>query len=168
MSIKARILALVLGASLVSIIGVNHVKQGEGLRFTAYPDPASGGTPWTICYGHTKGVYRGMTATQAQCDRWLREDLAVAEEAVQRLVRVPLTQGQYDAFVSFVFNVGESRFASSTMLKLLNQGQHTAACNQLPKWVYASGKKLNGLITRRDKEKAICLRSGSYVYFPKN
>lgn len=155
------------GVTYVSMEGVQHIAVQEGLRYTAYPDPGTGGKPWTICYGHTKGVYRGQTATQDQCDRWLAEDTHEAERGVQRLVRVPLTQGQYDSFVSFVFNAGEGHFRSSTMLRLLNQGDYRGACNQFPRWIYADKRILNGLVTRRYKEQAMCLRPDrSYVYVP--
>ena len=161
---KKKLLAVLLGASLVSIGGVMHIKNGEGLRYTAYPDPGTKAEPWTICYGHTKGVYRGMTATRAQCEQWLREDIADAEVVIHQYVRVPLTQGEYDAYVSFVFNAGEGNFKSSTMLKLLNSGQHTAACNQFPRWVYADKRKLNGLVTRRYEEQAMCLKPSKVIY----
>lgn len=165
--VLAALLALALaggGATYLSQQGVEHIAKREGLRLVAYPDPGTKGVPWTICYGHTKGVYRGMRATEAQCDQWLAEDLRVAEGAVQRLVRVPLRQGQYDALVSFVFNVGEWKFSTSTMLRLLNAGDWQASCHQFPRWVYANKIKLEGLAVRRFEEEAMCLKGGPYVY----
>lgn len=168
---KARVAALLAalalgvgGVTYVSTQGIEHTAEKEGLVYHAYPDPGTKGVPWTICYGHTKGVRPGMTATQAQCEAWLAEDLYVAERAVQRHVRVPLTQGQYDALVSFVFNVGEGQFRTSTLLRLLNQGDYKGACDQFPRWVYANKRVLDGLVTRRTEEQAMCLKE--FVYVP--
>ena len=166
MGIKARIAAAVLGASLLSVGGISLIKSHEGLRYTAYPDPGTGGVPWTICYGHTKDVRPGQTATQAQCDRYLREDLAEAEYTLKGTTRVALTQGEYNAYVSFIFNAGASNWRSSSMLRLLNQGDRVAACNQFPRWVYANKRKLKGLVTRRYEEQALCLSFGRIVYDP--
>lgn len=166
MNLKARIAAILFGASLVSAGGIVLIKSNEGLRYTSYPDPGTGGAPWTICSGHTEGVRPGMKATQAQCDQWLREDIAVAEAVVQSTVRVSLTQGEYDSYASFVFNAGANNWRSSTMLRLLNSGQRVAACNQFPRWVYANKRKLNGLVARRYEEQHQCLSFGRIVYDP--
>lgn len=163
-SIKARLVAGALAVSLVSASGVALIKTHEGVRYTSYPDPGTGGAPWTICYGHTSGVRPGMTATQAQCDRWLADDIRIAEGSVRKLVRVSLSQTEYDAYTSFVFNAGEHNFSNSTMLRLLNAGQHAAACNQFPRWVYADKRKLKGLVTRRYEEQALCLKPSRIVY----
>lgn len=165
-TIKERLIAVAVSASLVSVAGIALIKSQEGLRYTAYPDPGTGGAPWTICYGHTGGIRKGMTATQAQCDRWLAEDLAVAEGVLQSTVKVSLTQGEYDSYVSFIFNAGPSNWRSSTMLKLLNRGERIAACNQFPRWVYSDKRVLNGLVTRRFKEQHQCLTFGRWVYDP--
>lgn len=174
MNLKTRVAAYLLaaaaavggGATYLSQSGIENTAKHEGLRLVAYPDPGTGGAPWTICYGHTKGVKRGDRATVEQCERWLAEDLLEAERHVQRLVRVPLRQGEYDAYVSLVFNAGPGNFQSSTMLRLLNSGNWHAACNQFPRWIYANKRILNGLRTRRLEEQAICLRDGPYVYYP--
>ena len=164
-------LSAALGASLLSAGGVLMIQKHEGtgprqgVLYASYPDPGTGGYPWTICYGHTKGVRPGMTATQAQCQQWLREDLLVAEKAVQKRVRVSLTQNEYDAYVSFVFNAGEQNFANSTMLRYLNQGKRREACNQFPRWVYADKRKLRGLEIRRFEEQALCLKPSKVVYY---
>lgn len=170
-----RVLALLLGlavagggATYLSLRGAEHIAAHEGYSLVAYPDPGTGGAPWTICRGHTKGVYRGMRATPEQCDKWYAEDSYEAEQAVQSLVKVPLRQGQYDAYVSFVFNMGITKFRKSTMLKLVNAGKWIASCNEFPKWKYANKKVLNGLVTRRYQEQTQCLKAGPYVYHPKN
>lgn len=169
MTVRAWVAAAVIGtASLVSVTGYHHIKESEGKHLVAYADPGTGGEPWTICYGHTGPEVRpGLRATEAQCEAWLREDVAKAERAVQRLVTVPLRHGEYDAYVSFVFNVGPRNFASSTMLRLLNSGDHVAACKQFPRWKYANKMVLQGLVVRRYAEQRMCLQlTGNYVYVP--
>lgn len=148
----------------ISEVGVQQVAQHEGLRYTSYPDPGTGGAPWTVCYGSTRGVRPGMILTHEECLERLAADLWEAERAVQRNVKVPLRQGEYDAYVSFVFNVGEGNFRTSTMLRLLNSGDRTGACNQFPLWKYANKLVLNGLVVRRHEEQSLCLQEGPYVY----
>lgn len=157
-------LAAALAGSLLSTAGVNHIKKKEGVRYAAYPDPATGGKPWTICWGHTDNVYPGMTANREQCEAWLRYDLLKSEKVVKATVKVPLTQTEYDAYTSFVFNAGASNWKRSTMLRLLNQRQYRAACNQFPHWVYANKKVMNGLVTRRYEEQASCLKPSRIIY----
>jgi lysozyme len=163
-----RTVGVALGAALVgsllSIGGVALVQKHEGLRYAAYPDPGTGGAPYTICYGHTKGVRPGMVATHDQCTQWLREDLMEAELAVRKYVKTPLTQNEYDVYTSFVFNAGAENFRTSTMLKLINQKRWTEACNQLPRWVYADKRKLNGLVKRRYEERVLCIKPSKVVY----
>lgn len=157
----------VAGGLLLSVGGIVAVSNHEGLRYAAYPDPATGGAPWTICYGHTgKDVKPGVVVKQAQCDKWLAEDLRIAQNVVTTTVRVPIQQGEMDAYTSFVYNVGGANWRSSTMLRLLNQGKRKEACDQFPRWVYANKIKLEGLATRRYAERATCLSGGAYVYRP--
>lgn len=139
---KLRILAV----AVMSSLGLSTLVDGEGMRTTSYLDGA--GVP-TICVGHTKGVKLGMTVSKAQCEAWLREDLAWSEAAVRRHVRAPLTQHQYDALVMFVFNVGEVNFASSTMLRKLNAGDTIGALNEFPKWNKLRNPKTGKLETSR-------------------
>lgn len=154
-------------ALLLSVAGLAHLKSSEALRLTAYGDPGTGGAPWTICYGHTgPEVYPGLAVTRAQCEIWLKEDVAEAEHCLKQSVRVPLRQGAWDAYTSFVFNVGCSKFRSSTMLRLLNTGQYAESCNQFPRWVYANKRVLNGLKVRRYDEQAMCHKGGPNVYLP--
>jgi lysozyme len=93
-----------------------------------------------------------MTITEDEAGDLLREDIQSSEDAVNRLVTVPITQGQYDALVSFVFNLGRGNLASSTLLRLLNSGDYTGAAEQFPRWNQAAGKVLQGLVTRRAAE----------------
>lgn len=135
------------------------IKSHEGLRLKAYPDPASGDKPWTIGYGHTKGVKKGDTCTKAQAEAWLDEDMAKAYATVDSLVKVELNTPQRDVLCSFIFNIGSGAFAKSTLLKLLNQGDYVGAANQLVRWNKASGKVMSGLTRRRKEERAMFLAS---------
>lgn len=132
--------------------GVHDIEEYEGTKLKAYKD--TGGV-WTIATGHTgPEVCEGLTCTPTQATRWLREDLKEAEDAVNRLVKVPLTQGQFDALVSFVFNLGEGQFSKSTMLKKLNGGDYKGAAGEFGRWVFDAGKIQPGLVKRRYGEKA--------------
>lgn len=127
-------------------------KSFEGLRLKAYPDPGTGGVPWTIGYGHTRGVKEGDTCTERQADEWLRSDLRWAEEAVKDLVGDSLTQYQFDALVDFVFNIGRSQFEKSTLLKKLILKDYVTASKEFNRWKYAGPKILIGLARRRQAE----------------
>lgn len=128
------------------------VRQFEGCRLQAYVCPAD--VP-TIGVGHTRGVKIGDRCSQEQADIWLTQDLEDAAADVASLVRVPLTQGQFDALTSFVFNLGARRLAESTLLILLNKGNYTGAADQFSRWVYAGTQKLPGLVKRRAAEAAL-------------
>lgn len=142
---------------------VDLIKESEGLRLKAYPDPASkDGNPVTIGFGHTKGVKKGDTCTKEQAEQWLTEDMAEAYAMVDKAVKVPLSEKQRDALCSFVFNVGGGAFQKSTMLRLLNQGKYSEAAAQFPRWTFASGKSMRGLVIRRGKERALFL-SGTNI-----
>lgn len=160
-----RKLLAALAGTLLSVAGIMHVASSEGQVYTAYPDPGTGGEPYTICRGHTgKDVHLGMRATQDQCDVWFASDLKAAEKAIQEVVRVPLMQGEYDAYSSFVFNVGERSFTRSKMLARLNAGDRKGACNEFPKWKYANKMVLNGLVLRRTEEQTMCHQQGAIVW----
>lgn len=144
-------LTLALAAALSpSPQGLEAIKVHEGVRTTAYLDAV--GVP-TICYGSTKGVYLGQKATLAECEHRLVQDSTYAGKAVARAVQVPLTQGQYDALVSFVYNIGETKFYRSTLLKRMNAGECMLAGYEFSRWVYAGDKKLQGLVKRRAAER---------------
>lgn len=131
------------------------LKGFEGVRLAAYPDPATGGDPWTIGVGHTgPDVRQGMTITSDEADRLLRADLAKFENGVANLAPVT-SQGQFDALVSFAFNVGLGNLKTSTLLKKHNVGDYDGAAAQFGAWVNAAGKKMPGLVTRRAAEARI-------------
>lgn len=140
--------------------GIEIIKRFEGLRTKAY---RCAGGAWTLGYGHTKGVRRGDMCTIEQADRWLLEDIGEAERAVGRLVKVPLTENQFAALVSFTFNVGPDEdkdvkpegLGDSTLLKKLNRGDYAAVPNELKKWNKAGGRVKTGLVLRRAAEAAL-------------
>ena len=135
--------------------GLNLTKSFESCRLTAYLD--SVGVP-TIGWGHTSGVHMGMTCTQAQADQWLQEDVQSSVKAVNAMVKVPLTQQQFDALVDFTFNLGAGNLEHSTLLRLLNAGDYTGAANEFDKWDRAGGQVLPGLLRRRQAEKDMFLK----------
>lgn len=139
----------------ISDRGIALIREFEGCVLKAYPDPGSGGDPWTIGIGHTQGVVPGMVITDKQADEFLREDLAGAEIDVAQIVKVPLVQGQYDALVSFVFNLGRGNLANSTLLKMLNAGQYIQASAQFPRWNQGPNGTMPGLTRRRNAERAL-------------
>jgi lysozyme len=139
------------------------IRESEGLRLKAYPDPASGGVPWTIGYGHTRNVRPGQTCTIEQAEAWLAEDMADAYRVIDSAVTVPLTEKQRDALCSFVFNLGGRALQKSTLLKLLNAGDYTGSAAQFPRWNKAAGKPMRGLTIRRGKERALFL-SGTDIH----
>lgn len=129
--------------------GQELTKRFEGCRLVAYQDTRG---VWTIGYGHTSGVHAGMTCTQAQAEQWLLEDIQYAVNAVKHYVTVALTQGEFDALVDFVFNVGVRAFAGSTLLRKLNAGDYAGAAHEFKRWDMAGGKHVAGLLRRRVAE----------------
>lgn len=128
---------------------IKAIKQFEGYRDVAYLDSAS--VP-TIAWGHTKGVKLGMKCTRSEGERWLREDLAPIEAYLNTIPKVD-TQGKYDALCSFIFNLGTGKFRGSTLLKKIKAGAPTEEIQaEFRRWVYAKGKKLKGLVRRREWE----------------
>jgi lysozyme len=134
--------------------GVALVKRFEKLELAAYLCPAG---RWTIGYGHTgPDVHEGMTITEERAEELLRIDLAEAEEPVNRLCP-GLGQNQFDAVVSFVFNLGAGNFSSSTLLLEIKEGDVMAAALEFPKWRHSAGKPLKGLLRRRFAEAELFL-----------
>ncbi|MEJ6669147.1 MAG: lysozyme [Alcaligenes aquatilis] len=130
------------------------VAAWEGRSLVAYVDPV--GVP-TICEGYTHGVRLGDVATPAQCDALTEQEVRKALAVVDRSVPQSLPDGVRVALASFVYNVGSGAYGGSTLLRKLRAGDMTGACNQLPRWVYAGGRKLRGLELRREAERKICL-----------
>lgn len=135
--------------------GIDLIKQFEGYSSKAYPDPATGGAPWTIGYGTTKGVKPGMIITAEQAEKMLRGDVAKFESGVSSLITAPTTQGQFDAMVSLAYNIGLGNFGKSTLLKKHNARCYTCAADQFRVWNRANGKVMNGLTKRRAAERQV-------------
>lgn len=142
------LLAAVLAA--VATIGGHF----EGRRLVAYQDVVN---VWSLCDGHTAGVKPGDTATPAQCDAWLQEEMGEALATVQRCIIRPLNMGQLVAFTDATYNLGPAVVCGSTLQRLANAGDLVGACNQLPRWNHAGGKVVDGLTQRRVLEQRICL-----------
>lgn len=137
--------------------GFALTQQFEGCRLNAYQDSVG---VWTIGFGHTAGVLPGMSCTQQQAEEWLKADIHWAENAVNQYVTAALTQGEFDALVDFVFNLGVGNFVHSTLLRLLNSEDYDGAADEFPKWNRAGGKILPGLTARRLAEQEM-FKNGS-------
>lgn len=142
--------------------GIALIKRFEGCELRAYPDPSTGGKPWTIGIGTTvypsgQAVKPGDVITEAQAEDYLRHDLARFEAAVNKLAP-KTTRSQFDALVSLAYNVGETNLSKSTLLKLHNEGDHGGAALQFGRWNKAAGKILAGLTRRRAAEAALYRR----------
>ena len=143
--------------SSFSPAAVELVKEFEGLELRAYPDPGTGGDPWTIGYGHTVGVKQGDHCTEAEATAWLVLDMKSANDAVNRLINVELLQSVHDALTSFTYNVGGGALGSSTLVRRLNAGedQIPVLAQELPRWNKGANGVLPGLVRRRDAEVAL-------------
>lgn len=142
--------------------GIDLIKQFEGCRLKAYPDPATGGEPWTIGYGLTSAagiirVIKGLTITQEQADQYLVQSLAKYEEAVSKALTKPPTANQFGAMVSLCFNIGPGNFAKSSVVRKFNAGDTAGAANAFLLWNKAAGKVMAGLTRRREAEKKLFL-----------
>lgn len=133
-----------------SVDGIELIKGHEALRLTSYLCPAG---VWTIGWGHTGAdVHKGMTITRQEAEALLRQDLVYTEAVVTAAVKVPLAPAQFDALVSFVFNVGAEAFRKSTLLRKLNAGNYDAVPAELARWNKGGGRVLAGLVRRRKEE----------------
>jgi|TARA_E500000318_G_C3478931_1_gene179640 lysozyme len=133
----------------ISQNGIDLIKEFEGCRLEPYLCAAN---VLTIGYGHTKDVVENMSITEDTAESLLKDDLRVFEDDVTRLVEVPLLQNQFDALVSWTFNLGAGNLKTSTMLKVLNAGEYKNVPEQMKRWNKASGKVLEGLTRRREAE----------------
>ncbi|MBU6229460.1 MAG: lysozyme [Cyanobacteria bacterium REEB459] len=142
--------------------GLTIIKTFEGLRTKAYPDPGTGGEPWTIGYGHTSAagpppVYPGLTITVAEAETILKRDLEKFERSVNQVVTRTPSSDQFSAMVSFAFNAGTNSLRDSTLLKKHNAGDFAGAADEFLRWVYAGGQIMPGLQRRRKAERALYL-----------
>ena len=129
--------------------GIDLIKHFEGCELKAYKCPAG---VWTIGYGHTKGVQEGDEWSEDHADHMLQVELEEYEGYVDKYVTAPLGQNQFDALVSWTYNLGGGNLSASTMLKVLNAGEYDEVPNQMLRWNKAGGKVLEGLTRRRQAE----------------
>lgn len=134
--------------------GIDLIHSFEQLRLKAYPDPGSkDGRPYTVGWGSTGAdIGPGTVWTKEKADQRFASDLSKSEQAVSLLVKVPLTQYQFDALVSFTYNLGIGSLKSSTLLKMLNEGYYSNAGLQLLRWTKNDGVDMAGLVRRRKAE----------------
>lgn len=149
--------------------GIAICHHFEDCRLESYPDPKTGGDPWTIGWGHTAGVKEGDTCTQEQADEWFREDLGFAESIVSNKFLVHLNEDQFSALVSLIYNVGAGKIGQrdgivnlkngnrSTLHKMLHQGKIEEAAAQFVKWISPGTNVERGLLHRRVAERALFL-----------
>lgn len=142
----------------ISEQGLALIKRFEGCSLTAYPDPATGGAPWTIGFGWTQpidgvAVCPGMVISQAKAEELLRRGIVSYEQALNKVIKAPVTQNQFDAMLSLAYNIGTRAFSTSTLLKLLNQKDYAGAAEQFLRWDKAGGKVMPGLTRRRYAER---------------
>lgn len=139
---------------IISKSGLDLIKSFEGCKLSAYPDPATGGDPWTIGFGTTgPGIVKGLTWTQAQADRAIAVDVSKFSDGVTNLIgAAPTTQGQFDAMVSLAYNVGLGNLRESTLMRMHKDGDYAGAAGQFLRWNRAAGKIMDGLTRRREAE----------------
>ena len=158
-STVADMLGIAIDQMVVSLFGVDLICGFEGKRLVAYDD---GVGVWTIGFGTTVypngiKVKKGDTCTEAQAKAYMAYDLKKFESAVNNAVKVPLNQNQFDALVSLAYNIGTDAFSKSTLVKKLNANDFRGAADQFDVWVNAGGNRMQGLVNRRAKEKALFL-----------
>ena len=133
----------------ISEDGLKLIKFFEGCKLDAYYCPSN---VLTIGYGHTKTVHEGMTITQEEADNLLNLDIREFEKYVQSIVKVPLKQHQFDALVSWTFNLGPYNLMNSTLLKELNSSNYSKVPSEIKRWNKSNNKVLDGLVKRREAE----------------
>ena len=142
------------GSLLLGVAGADLIKTSEGKVNRVYPDAVG---VLTVCYGHTSPyLAKGMTFTDAECDLLFRSDVIKHQAPLvgpkNCIKSAPLTDNQFDALTSLIFNIGNGNFCKSTMARKLAARDYAGASAEFPKWKYAKGRVLPGLVTRRAKE----------------
>lgn len=153
----------VVAALAVTLAGITGTQQFEGKANRAYVERVAGNSVVTVCYGHTRTAVLGQVYTDAGCDALLLKDLnAIYAPEVRKLVKVPLTQGEFNALVDFAYNLGSPALARSTLLSLVNAKQYDAAALEFRKWMFVNGKdcriaanKCGGIPKRRAWQEAM-------------
>mgnify|MGYP001298266359 CR=1 FL=1 len=146
------------GNMQISEEGKSLIKKFEGCVLDSYQDAVG---VWTIGFGHTKNVKKGDTWSQSHAEEMLDAELIEYEDYIHEYVKVDLTQNQFDALVSWCYNLGPNSLKKSTMLKVLNKGNHQEVPHQIKRWNKAGGKVLEGLVRRREAE-AVMFEGGEW------
>ena len=147
---KTRITVAALAVSAAALVGI---ATHEGYRGEAYKDTV--GIP-TLGFGETAGVKMGDKTTPERALVQLLESTEKHADAIRQCIHVPLYQHEFDAYISLAYNIGTGAFCKSTLVKKLNQGDYTGACNEIRRWNKAGGKVLPGLVKRREAEYKMC------------
>jgi lysozyme len=146
------------GASAaVLLLAAGLIAKWEGVRYEAYPDPATGGAPWTVCFGHTGlGVERGRKYTRAECDAFLREDMQQADAIVRACVPREMPDGVRASLISLTFNVGPKPVCTGSPGRFARAGDWPNTCKSLDLYKFAGGRVFRGLVLRRADERKVC------------
>ncbi len=161
MNFREKSISAVTSVGKPSVKNIDLIKKHEGLRLQAYLPTKD--DKWTIGYGHTKTAHAGMVITEERAEQLLRQDIAWVEDVIAKYVKVKITQNQYDALASLIFNIGEGNFAKSSVLRELNEGNYEAAADAFCMWNKQRSKTtgrlnvLKGLTKRREEERNLFL-----------
>lgn len=145
------------GAAGAIALAVVFIKPWEGLWTTAQVDTIGTGRPVTVCYGETEGVKLGQRFTKEQCSDMLKAKLPRYAAEIAPCIKVPISDKERAAYISFAYNVGSAGFCRSSAASRLNAGDHRGACDALMGWTKAQGKVVKGLVNRRTAERKLCL-----------
>ena len=148
---KTRRNAAVFAVSALALLGI---ASHEGFREQAYRDVTG---VWTIGYGETKGITQNSRVNRLEALMMLNKSADEHAKGIVQCIKVPISQGEFDAYVSFTYNVGVGAFCRSTLLKKLNQQDYDGACKELLRWTQAGGKVYPGLVKRRQQEYNTCM-----------
>lgn len=141
----------------IAVAAMTLVAFWEGCQLSAYPDPATKGEPWTICYGETAGVKKGDMRVLEQCKAGLKKGLNNYGDQVEACAK-DLTDGAFIAFTSLAWNIGPTAFCKSSAARLWNAGKRKEACDAMLLWNMAAGVPMRGLTRRRTNEREWCLQ----------
>lgn len=133
------------------------MKSCEGCKLESYPDPGTGGDPWTIGYGHTGNIKPGQVITQEEAEDLLKQDLVKFEQGVEKLLKVDVTENQFSALICFAYNVGLENLKISLLLRCINSYHPEDASKQFARWNKSNGNVMLGLTSRREKERQLFL-----------
>lgn len=162
-ALRKKVLAVAgAGAFTIAMALLGGTNGLEGRRYIPYEDVTG---VLTVCDGHTgTDIVKGRKYSDSECDHLLAQDVRRVRKSVDQLVQVPLNDYQKAALYSFVFNTGTQAFSKSTLLKKLNAGDVNGACDEMRRWVFAGGRRWQGLKSRREMERLLCLAEDSHAF----